>query len=50
MLLGVCRTDPGLLVSGKDTDKELFSSALRGGLPPLTGHNLFGNLDNVMLA
>ncbi len=40
----------GLLVSGKDTDKELSGSVLRGGLSTLTGHNLFGNLDIVMLA
>lgn len=45
MYLGICRMGLGLLVSGKDTDKELSSSALRGGLPQLTGHKRAGNLN-----
>jgi hypothetical protein len=50
MFLGIYRMGLGLLVSGKDTDKELSSPDLRGGLPPLTGHKRSGNLNLAMLA
>jgi hypothetical protein len=50
MSLGKNRMGLGLLVSGKDTDNKLSSSALRDGLPSLTGHKRSGNLNFVMLA
>ena len=50
MFLGIYRMGLGHLVSGKDTEKELSSSALRDGLPSLTGHKRSGNLNFVMLA